>query len=178
MEIKHLTLAEADALGLPRVTYVIHSGAAARRFAPPPRPAMTATENECRYEWAYQALDDYLDAADCEDDDADAAAYRARRPLSGPKCCALSGCSSGGLTAPAIGSHCGSTIASPTQRRQNDPLAKSVTREVIAIALQGGTAHAAPAGEFAAWRAAYTGTRSPADGALALRVKALKDRRR
>ena len=25
---------------------------------------------------AYQALDDYLDAADCEDDDADAAAYR------------------------------------------------------------------------------------------------------
>ena len=76
MEIKHLTLAEADALGLPRVTYVIHSGAAARRFAPPPRPAMTATENECRYEWAYQALDDYLDAADCEDDDDDAAAYR------------------------------------------------------------------------------------------------------
>ena len=69
-------------------------------------------------------------------------------------------------------------IASPTQRRQNDPLAKGVTREVIAIALQGGTAHAAPAGEFAAWRAAYTGTRSPADGALALRVKALKDRRR
>ena len=32
MEIKHLTLAEADALGLPRVTYVIHSGAVARRF--------------------------------------------------------------------------------------------------------------------------------------------------
>jgi hypothetical protein len=59
MPIKRMTLEEADALGIPRETWVIEFGGA--RLRKPASPPMT--ERECRYEWAYQAMCDYEDEA-------------------------------------------------------------------------------------------------------------------
>jgi hypothetical protein len=52
MPIKRMTLEEADALGIPRETWVIEFGGA--RLRKPASPPMTETARACRYEWAYQ----------------------------------------------------------------------------------------------------------------------------